>query len=528
MPSHRKLAKFLRRAFSAERKRWGHGKILVQLQNSWEMQLPSIYATAAYNRDRGARIVLFQPRLHRGNGRNWIWTRIRDVLVWAGILSGPLGLYRCLGAQELLRIPPSAARSTEAQSLYMKWVNICQSNEALWELEHSGVPVGDLIYDQWLRSSGQATVDLGDSDFQNFLFEAAVIVTYWQRYFERENVVGCIGSAAYIQAVPLRFAAFKNIPSFEININANGTRRFTKSQPRPYLEIHNYPHYFQRLSAHERREGTRWAKAALESRLSRSAVDPWIKQNVAWTDSGKVELPELQEGGVRVLIATHEFSDSPNIFKNLFPDFFQWLRFVGEVTSGTKNQFLLKAHPDGPAIDRGHLSKICSEFPHLIQIDKAVSNSALIKSGIRHAVTVYGSIGIEFAFLGLPVVFSSRNHPYSSYEIGYTPRSVEEFGNLLSRIEKLEPRAKQSDVLEAFFVSTRMNTHSFFYDGYRFPENPWMSFVSDWKIVDHERIIRAYQAWMNSSEYWFLWKSFGVPTWMNGLNEDPSAAKNVS
>ena len=49
----------------------------------------------------------------------------------------------------------------------------------------------------------------------------------------------------------------------------------------------------------------------------------------------------------KILIATHCFFDSPHSYgNNLFPDFHDWLDFLGNMTEETDYDWYIKTHPD--------------------------------------------------------------------------------------------------------------------------------------------------------------------------------------
>ena len=507
--------RFLSEVFRREHNLRGRGIVLAQLQHSWEMQLPSLYIIAALKRREPSTIHLFSPRVHHGNYLSWLLAKLRDLRSLFNSSPSSIKVFKSVGASRVLRISPRALSKPRAVSLYERWLRQSKSKQDIWTLEIDGVEIGDLIYDQWLRSSNSATIDPASKSFQHFLREAAAIAEYWRSFLERKNVRAVVGSTAYVQAIPIRLAAQRGIPSYEANITAHGTRYFSQSKCRPYLEVEDYPQFFQELSQEDQVEGIEWADASLSSRLSLGAKDPWVLSGKPWAADQEIDLPELGPRGVRVLVATHEFSDSPNIYRNLFPDYFEWLRHLGRITLDSPNQFILKAHPDGPDDEDKHLEAIIEEFPHFVCVGKDTSNAALIRAGADRVITMYGNIGIEFAYLGKTVVFASPHNPFSKYTVGYHCNSIEEFETRVREIGNLKPLGSNRDVCQAFFVNTRMNSFSFFYPGFQFPQDPWKWFVSKWNFSEHEEIISAYMDWIASEQYWFLAHRFGRPTAMN-------------
>ena len=50
---------------------------------------------------------------------------------------------------------------------------------------------------------------------------------------------------------------------------------------------------------------------------------------------------------IKVFIALHCFFDSPHSYGcNLFPDFYEWLDFLGKISLETDYDWYMKTHPD--------------------------------------------------------------------------------------------------------------------------------------------------------------------------------------
>ena len=62
---------------------------------------------------------------------------------------------------------------------------------------------------------------------------------------------------------------------------------------------------------------------------------------------------------IKVLIALHNFYDSPHVFGNmLFPDFYEWLRHIVKLSKLTDYEWLVKPHPENTVKDIKYVKDI--------------------------------------------------------------------------------------------------------------------------------------------------------------------------
>ena len=64
------------------------------------------------------------------------------------------------------------------------------------------------------------------------------------------------------------------------------------------------------------------------------------------------------------------------------------------------------------------------------------SHKQIISEGIDFVITQHGSVGYEYAYLGIPVINSSINNPQISYKFNINPKSKLDFIKRVRNLKK--------------------------------------------------------------------------------------------
>ena len=104
------------------------------------------------------------------------------------------------------------------------------------------------------------------------------------------------------------------------------------------------------------------------------------------------------------MICTHDFFDAVHYHgKSIFPDFYEWLLFLGEFSKSTNFDWYIKNHPKysgkfklyQPKSDN-IVKKFLKENKHIKLLPNNLSNKQIIKEGLNIVLTVYGSVASNF------------------------------------------------------------------------------------------------------------------------------------
>lgn len=331
--------------------------------------------------------------------------------------------------------------------------NKIESKQDLLELIYEGIKIGDLVYDNYLRQYSCSTVDIRDKRLFNLIKAALIIFHSCKKYIDSHNVkVVVLTHPIYIQfGILARLACQKGIEVFLFPIRS---QIFHKLSP-PYCLKNNYMEYRDQFSMLSNpKERLEKAKSKLALRLS-GVIDAGISYMKSSAYNQLIDQSHMifhDTGRLKVIIMLHCFFDSPHIYRDmLFPDFYEWIDFTLAIAEQTNFDFYVKPHPNGLPGNEKIVEYFEKKYPKITFIDKDISNNQIISEGIDAAITLYGTVGHEFTYLGVPVITAGDN-PHSAYGFCNHARSVAEYEWLLRNIGRLPKRINKTEIEEFFYM----------------------------------------------------------------------------
>lgn len=301
-------------------------------------------------------------------------------------------------------------------------------------LSIDGIHCGDLIIDTYLRFRPAKTVDLLDPFLRYLIWQASRDIARAKRYFKRARPKLFLSSySTYIQhgiAVRVALGYGTKVVTFG-NLQQLGKELSVKDVFHTKNPM-DYKHAFTKRKDQE--QLLELARAHLESRLSGGIdVATSYMTTSAYVES-VAECPDVQGA---IIVYLHDFFDSPHIYADLvFTDFWIWICFTIEILQAAKIPFYLKRHPNQIDISAGVVSELKKKYPSVLFVPDGVTTRQLVKGGMACAVTVYGTIAHEVAYLGVPSIACAR-HPHIAFDFCHTARSVEEYADLLKQASQL-------------------------------------------------------------------------------------------
>ena len=403
-----------------------------------------------------SRTVYFLPQLESQNFGQRYLVRTLD---WIAKISGDSfhSVFRALGARECVR-PKSSRRDLEVADRFTSELKSRGlTRQSLEALEVEGIPIGDLIYDHYLRTTGNVTIDFGDERLFEVIQQAVQLVLFWNRFFRTKTVSVLVGVDVYLDGVPSRVAMSRKIPVFQTELNI---QKLTLNPDQPTIYA-NYPAEFKRIAEVDALNGLEHTRTYLHNYLRGDEVLPRFGASMSsfrrQGDDHHAPLPPKR--APRVLIAPHNpFSDSPHAGGGgLFSDYGEWLEFIGQQSSVLDFEWLVKVHPDNrysTVHDKNlvWIKSFLNDFPRIQLLDTTISHSDLIMSGIDCVLTVSGSIAFEYAMAGIPTVNSSVHHPHVGYDFTITPKTKQELAEKIAQIGHLNFSPDKHQIVEYCFM----------------------------------------------------------------------------
>jgi len=141
-----------------------------------------------------------------------------------------------------------------------------------------------------------------------------------------------------------------------------------------------------------------------------------------------------------IVIYSHVWYDFPHTFAMTnFTDFLDWMQFtIDHIKNSPNTIWLLKPHPTDLWYDGFQLSDVADCLPPHVRICAANTDSLTTLIAADAVVTVHGTVGIEAAARGLPVIAADRSY-YSDWDFSHLALSREHYASLLDEAQFLPP-----------------------------------------------------------------------------------------
>jgi hypothetical protein len=304
----------------------------------------------------------------------------------------------------------------------------------LVDLSISGINVGDLIYDTYLRFKPAATVDLKSPYLWLVLWQTLRDLRAAQTYmFEEKPKIFLTTYSAYVQhGVAARVALAAGVKVFTFG---NYQEFYKQLHPTDLVHTKNPDQYrsdFARLESSAPKIAE--AERALSARLSgKNDAATAYMQRSAYADSA--ELPQGISGSLVLFL--HDFFDSPHCYRwMIFPDFWEWATFTLDLAKHAGIKVFVKPHPNQIVTSKAVVDRLMTEYPEATWLSTSTSNIQLAAAGMDCAVSIYGTVAHEMAFLGIPSIAAGHN-PHISFSFCHTAQSREEYRRLILDYQNL-------------------------------------------------------------------------------------------
>jgi hypothetical protein len=393
--------KFFRANRSDGRK---NGILLTQMVRDYPFVVTLAAASKAIADARGLEVEFYDVNI------NWTWkARVLDIIEQMAARS-LIRLHLAFGQRVAFRCSDSYRGQHLIQRKLKEVLDRLDMNDpaTLLSITFDEVPVGDLIYDTYLRSFHQPTIEAIDEKVIQVI-EVGLNVFYTvQEYLDAHNVKALVSSyTSYIQhGIPARVCLFRNIDVFTNASDSYVLQQQTRDFP--YHLVNHTQFSPDRVLTGDQRQS---AKRRIEARLS-GVIDPaisYMRRSAFFVSPTSPELRELFARNRRnVVLYTHDFYDSPHINRQLqFPDLYQFLRrTLDSLTDAESTSVFIKVHPNGVEGVREKTIELVNSYntSHFHIVDESVSNQNIIELRPTLVGTARGTVGIEMAYSGIPVV----------------------------------------------------------------------------------------------------------------------------
>lgn len=416
----------------------------------------------------------------------------------ANILSlNNFAVYRSFNVENIFR-PIIKKEITEKANLYFKKnFHKIKKKEDVMDIKIENILIGELLYDSFIRIKRLPTVDIFSNDFQNHYFNFVELTLFWVEYFRKNKIKGLVTShAVYSYGLPIRIALSQKIPCYVpdafgfIKVNKDTLYGGT------YGSVQNYKKDFSKLKKKIKVDGINKAKKILESRLKYgSMINHSFEDRSSFGPTVRKRFIKSKKR-FNVLICTHDFFDAVHLHgKTIFPDFYEWLLFLGKISKQTNFDWYIKNHPKYSGkfkltqpITDNIVKKFLKNNKQIKLLPNNLSNRQIIEEGVNVVLTVYGSVGSEFPFFSIPVVNAAYN-PHISYNFTVTPKSFKQYTKTIKNLNNIKIKNDNfKELYEFYFMRSLL------------PDNNWL-------IGDYDKLIENIGGFDNlqSSNFYKYW-----------------------
>ena len=362
-------------------------------------------------------------------------------------------VYKSFGV--INHITPKRSNNEKTKNLKNEIFNKLKSKNDIFHISIENVKIGDLIYDGYLRKFNLPTIDIKSFDFQNYLSNVIELFCFWSQYFKDNEVKAVVLShTVYEFGIILRIATKKKVKVFSagsffiFSHDENNQTIFDMKYYRTEFKKYSKELQLSFLSlATEELKKKFDGKKTIENKVSALPPDsPFANKqynnNVLSKNDKK-----------KILIAAHHFSDAPNVYgKFIFDDFYDWVDFLGKKSEHSDYEWYIKFHPMEFDSNKKTSNYFLNKYKNIKLINKDVTHGQLISEGINLVLTVYGTIGLEYAYFGIPVINAAYNNPHAAYNFNYHATSIEDYDKAIDNFDNLNISYNKDSIKEYFFM----------------------------------------------------------------------------
>lgn len=370
-------------------------------------------------------------------------------------------IYKSFNAQSHFNTKISSHTSNKEMAILDDVLLGIKSKNDVLDISINGDLVGNEIYEAYLIEQRKPTIDIHSVEFREFLLKCIKTYVFWNDYFNRRDVKGVVLShGIYRYGIIKTIANRKSIPVYLPTVRSLYCLKKPNEWGIPRYDL--YPELFKSFPQEICNNGIAWAKERLQLRFSGEVgVDMSYSTKSAFSRNLSTNKVLRESGRIKVLIATHCFFDNPNAYgRNLFPDFYEWIRFLGEMSEITNYDWYLKTHPDVLPGNDEVLNELLNKYKNITRLPSETSHLQLVEEGVSFVLTVYGSVGHECPLLGQTVINAGEKNPHIGYEFNIHAKTVEEYRGYLLNLEKIKHKVDKEKVYEFYFMHYKYSGYS--------------------------------------------------------------------
>ena len=429
---------------------------------------------------------------------------------------GSFGVHKSFGVSSIFWPKINNEINLKALKEFKSYHKIIKSNYDLEKYKIKNILVGDLIYDSFLKKTLLPTLDINSKEFKLFFLDCLKLFFYWENFFKKNEVKSLVlYHSVYMSALPSRFALVKKIPTYIVDIG----KLYSLSNKRNFnhLEYFDYKNKFKSFTLTEKKKKLNQAKKILSKKFNGNLSSELYYMSKSAFGGGNKKRLLRKSNRLKILISPHAFCDSPHVFgKAFFPDFYIWLKNLGEISNKTDYDWYIKCHPDPQAYFDNTVDvvkELVKQYPKIIYLKPSSTHNQIINEGIDYVLTVYGTISGEYPYLGVNAINASKNHTQADYSFTTTPRNRKEYLDLIKNLKKPNRIKQKKEILEHHYMKYVYYDKKWFFndinsvknsiDGYKnfFTIEIYQYWIKNFDLKKHLKLYGKIKKFISSKDY---------------------------
>jgi Capsule polysaccharide biosynthesis protein len=315
---------------------------------------------------------------------------------------------------------------------------------AVLDLECDGLPIGDLVYDIYLRSNKCATIETCSNELLLDISLGLNTVRFMRGVLDNHPRIeaAVVGHNCYtLYGVLCRLAEARGADvhlaskmRFAFNV-----QRYSASPPDKRCRMRICPDQFAAAWAGDRDRAAARGQALIAERMTGKTGPRSGKMGGFDAANPVVSVPSLfgrrddaRRDRPMLCIMASTLADAPHANAgSLYDDQYVWLIETLKIAAQMpETDWIVKLHPyTGLYMDRRHVDAVVSRHvagaPNMRLMPETVNTRSLI-GAIDGLITPWGTAGLEFAVLGVPIL-TAGNTFYSGLGFTIDPRTAADY-----------------------------------------------------------------------------------------------------
>ncbi len=432
-------------------------------------------------------------------------------------------IYKSFGTKKIFRPQINFNQKRKAQNKFNKIKKNIYNKEDVLNIEIENIRIGDLLYDTYLKKFMKPTLDLNDKKFEVMLFDFCKLFYFWKDYIENNNIKAIVGvHTSYAYGLILRIGIHKNIKTYAVSIRK--INRLSKKMKYIAGEFFNFPEIFKKISLDVKAKGLESARQKLDKRFQGIAgvEADLISSEISSFSKVFMESKIEQNHKVKILISPHDFFDAVHSKGDiLFPDFYEWMLFLGEMSNVTNYDWYIKNRPNFSGkfqkfqpYTNYTINNLLKKFKKIKRLPNNYSHNQIIKEKINFVFTCYGSVGTEYPLFNIPVVNASRNNPHHRYNFNINPKSIEELKTIILNLPNINCSINKNEIYEHYFLKHIYITKNWIIENLK----EYLEYVGGWSGQNSFKVYEYWLSKINNKKKHQIFKSIE-----NFINSDEDA-----